>query len=146
MTAAYTDQTDHNDLSPSASLLWWERQPMRTNRSRIQSEQRSWWRSFIVICLVRVSSSHSQVTPIVAYLWMTALGIHGSIGLYTMKQKSEFFDILKKFYADTAIIRNQHCFCCLRRDNAEENMSSAAKNWLVEQGIKSENSTAHEPW
>ena len=66
--------------------------------------------------------------------------------VYTMKQKTEFFDILKKFYADTAIIRNQHRFCCLRRDNAGENMSSAVKNWLLEQGIKSENSTAHEPW
>ena len=66
--------------------------------------------------------------------------------VYTIKQKSEFFDILKKFYADTAVIRNKHRFCCLRRDNAGENMSTAVKNWLTENGIKSENSTAHEPW
>ena len=66
--------------------------------------------------------------------------------VYTMKQKSEFFDILKRFYADTAVILNKHCFCCLQRDNAGENISTAVKNWLIESGIKSENSTAHEPW
>ena len=63
-----------------------------------------------------------------------------------MKQKSDFFEILRIFYADTAVIRNKHRFCCQRRDNAGENMSTAVKNWLIENGIKSENSTAHEPW
>ena len=63
-----------------------------------------------------------------------------------MKQKSKFFDILKRFYADIAVIRSKHRFCCLQRDNTGENMSTAVKNWLIENGIKSENLTAYEPW
>ena len=30
--------------------------------------------------------------------------------VYTIKNKSDVFDVLKKFYADTAIIRSKHLF------------------------------------
>jgi hypothetical protein len=41
--------------------------------------------------------------------------------VYTVKNKSDVFDVPKKFYADTAIIRSKHPLCCFRRDNAGEN-------------------------
>ena len=34
--------------------------------------------------------------------------------VYTIKNKSDVFDVLKKFYADTAIIRSKHPLCCFR--------------------------------
>jgi hypothetical protein len=55
-------------------------------------------------------------------------------------------DILKKFYADTAIIRSKHPLCCFRRDNAGENFSAAVLKWMTDNGIKSSSSTPHEPW
>ena len=63
-----------------------------------------------------------------------------------MKNKSEVLDVFKRFYADTAIIRSKQPLCCIRRDNAGENMSTALKNWLIEKGIRSESSTPFEPW
>ncbi len=39
--------------------------------------------------------------------------------------------MLKKFYADTAIIRSKYPICCIRRDNAGENMSNALKTGLL---------------
>ena len=66
--------------------------------------------------------------------------------VYTVKNKSEVIDVFKKFYADTAILRSKHPLCCIRRDNAGENMSIALKNWLTDNGIRSESSTPHEPW
>ena len=50
--------------------------------------------------------------------------------VYTVKNKSEVLDIFKKFYADTAIIRSKYPLCCIRRDNAGENMSADLKKWL----------------
>ena len=66
--------------------------------------------------------------------------------VYTVKNKSEVIDVFKKFYADTAIIRSKHPLCCIRRDNAGENMSTALKSWLTDKGIRSESSTPFEPW
>ena len=66
--------------------------------------------------------------------------------VYTVKNKSDVFDVLKKFYADTAIIRSKHPLCCFRRDNAGENFSAAVQKWMTENGIKSSSSTPHEPW
>ena len=66
--------------------------------------------------------------------------------VYTVKNKSDVFDVLKKFYADTAIIRSKHPLCCFRRDNAGENFSAAALKWMTDNGIKSSSSTPHEPW
>ena len=66
--------------------------------------------------------------------------------VYTIKNKSDVFDVLKKFYADTAIIRSKHPLCCFRRDNAGENFSAAAVKWMTDNGIQSSSSTPHEPW
>ena len=66
--------------------------------------------------------------------------------VYTVKNKSDVFDMFQKFYADTAIIRSKYPLCCIRRDNAGENMSNALKNWLTDKGVRSESSTPHEPW
>ena len=66
--------------------------------------------------------------------------------VYTVKNKSDVFDVLKKFYADTAIIRSKHPLCCFHRDNAGENFSAAALKWMIDNGIKSSSSTPHEPW
>ena len=66
--------------------------------------------------------------------------------VYTVKTKSEVIDVFKRFYADTAIIRSKHPLCCIRRDNAGENMSNALKTWLTDNGIRSETSTPFEPW
>jgi hypothetical protein len=66
--------------------------------------------------------------------------------VYTVKNKSEVLDIFKKFYADTAIIRSKNPLCCIRRDNAGENMSADLKQWLTDNGIRSESSTPFEPW
>jgi hypothetical protein len=66
--------------------------------------------------------------------------------VYTVKNKSEVFDMFKRFYADTAIVRSKYPLCCVRRDNAGENMSNALKSWLLDNGIRSESSTPHEPW
>ena len=66
--------------------------------------------------------------------------------VYTIKNKSDVFDVLKKFYADTAIIRSKHPLCCFRRDNAGENFSAAAVKWMTDNGIQSSLSTPHEPW
>ena len=66
--------------------------------------------------------------------------------VYTVKNKSDVFNVFQQFFADTAIIRSKHPLCCIRRDNAGENMSTALKTWLVENGIRSESSTAYEPW
>ena len=67
--------------------------------------------------------------------------------VYTIKRKSEVFDVLKKFYADTAIVRSKNPLCCSHRDdnNAGENFSAKAKKWMTDNGIKSSLST-HEPW
>jgi hypothetical protein len=62
-----------------------------------------------------------------------------------VKNKSDEFDVLKKFYADTAIIRSNHPLCCFR-DNAGENCSAAALKWTTDNCIKSSSSTPHEPW
>ena len=66
--------------------------------------------------------------------------------VYTIKKKSELFDVLKKFFADTAIIRSKHPLCCFHRDNAGENFSAEVKKWMTDNGIKSSSSTPHEPW
>jgi hypothetical protein len=66
--------------------------------------------------------------------------------VYTVKHKSDVFDVLKKFYADTAIIRSKHPLCCFRRDNAGENFSGEVSKWMLDNGIKSSSSTPHEPW
>ena len=66
--------------------------------------------------------------------------------VYTVKNKSEVLDIFKKFYADTAIIRSKYPLCCIRRDNAGENMSADLKKWLTDNGIRSESSTPLEHW
>jgi hypothetical protein len=66
--------------------------------------------------------------------------------VYTVKNKSEVVDVFKKFYADTAIIRSKYPLCCIRRDNAGENMSADLKKWLTDNGIRSESSTPFEPW
>jgi hypothetical protein len=66
--------------------------------------------------------------------------------VYTIKHKSELFKIIKRFYADTAIIRQQYPLCCIRRDNSGENKSQDLLDWLTEKGIRSEYSTAYEPW
>jgi hypothetical protein len=65
---------------------------------------------------------------------------------YTMKKKSEVLSTVQRFYADTAILRQNFPLCCLRRDNAGENSSKAFTEWLNEKGIRSEFSTAFEPW
>jgi hypothetical protein len=44
------------------------------------------------------------------------------------------FDLLKSFYADTAIIRSKHPLCCVGRDNAGENFSAAALKWMTNNG------------
>ncbi len=66
--------------------------------------------------------------------------------VYKVKSKSEVVDVFKRLYADTAIIRSKHPLCCIRRDNAGENMSNALKTWLTDNGIRSESSTPFEPW
>ncbi len=53
---------------------------------------------------------------------------------------------LKQFVADTARIRKDSLLCCLRRDNAGENVSQALEAWLRYKGIGLEKSTPHEPW
>ena len=60
--------------------------------------------------------------------------------------RSQLFDAFKKIYADTARIRRNQVFIYLRRDNAEESISNAMKNRLFEKVIRSEKSTAFEPW
>ena len=66
--------------------------------------------------------------------------------VYTMRNKSDLFNVVKRFYADTAIERNKYPLCCIRRDNAGENTSNNLTQWLVDNGIRSEFSTAYEPW
>ena len=65
--------------------------------------------------------------------------------VYTVKNKSDMIDILKKFYADIAIICSKHPLCCFRRDNAGEKFSAAVLKWMTDNGIKSSLSTPHEP-
>ncbi len=60
--------------------------------------------------------------------------------------KADLFQVVKRFYADTAPIRLSHPWCCLRCDNAGENSSDQLKNWLIEKGVRLETSTPHEPW
>jgi hypothetical protein len=66
--------------------------------------------------------------------------------VYMLKDKSEMPEIVKQFVADTALIRKDYPLCCLRRDNAGENVSQALEAWLRDKGIRSEKSTPHEPW
>jgi hypothetical protein len=68
-----------------------------------------------------------------------ALGTHPWV--YTIKGKSDVFDVLKKFYADTAVIRCKHPLCCFRRDNAGENFSAAAVKSMTSNGIQSSSSS-----
>jgi len=60
--------------------------------------------------------------------------------------KSELFQVIKRFYTDTAVIRSSHAWRCLRCDNAEKNSSEQLKNWLIEKGVRLETSTPFEPW
>ncbi len=53
-------------------------------------------------------------------------------------------EIVNRFVADTALIRKDYPLCCLRRDNAGENISQALEAWLRDTGIRSEKSTLHE--
>ena len=66
--------------------------------------------------------------------------------VYMLKDNSEMPEIVKQFVADTALIRKDYPLCCLRRDNAGENVSQALEAWLRDKGIRSEKSTPHEPW
>jgi hypothetical protein len=66
--------------------------------------------------------------------------------VYTVKNKSDVFNVLKKIYADTAIIWSKHPLCCFRRDNAGVKFSAAALNWMTDNGFKSSSSTPHKPW
>jgi hypothetical protein len=66
--------------------------------------------------------------------------------VYMLKEKSEMPDILKQFYADTALIRKRFPLLCLFRDGAGENVSVEIISWMREKGIHSEKSTPHEPW
>ena len=54
--------------------------------------------------------------------------------VYMLKDKSEMPEIVKQFVADTALIRKNHPLCCLRRDNAGENVSQALEAWLRDKG------------
>ncbi len=63
-----------------------------------------------------------------------------------IQTKSEVFDHIKRFFADTALIRKTYPWCCLRCDNAGENTSDIMRSWLVDNGIRLETSTPHEPW
>jgi len=63
-----------------------------------------------------------------------------------IQSKSEVFDQIKRFFADTALIRKNFPWCCLRCDNAGENTSDLMRSWLVDKGIRLETSTPHEPW
>jgi len=63
-----------------------------------------------------------------------------------IKSKSEVFEQVKRFFADTALIRKKFPWCCLRCDNAGENTSDVMRAWLIEHGIRFETSTPHEPW
>jgi hypothetical protein len=66
--------------------------------------------------------------------------------LFFIQSKSEVLDHVKRFFADTALIRKKFPWCCLRCDNAGENTSDSIRNWYVEKGIRLETSTPHEPW
>ena len=70
--------------------------------------------------LVTVSFSLTTVLTTTKYTWV-----------YTIKKKSEVFDVLKKFYADTAIICSKNQLCCFHRDTAGENCSAEAKKWRL---------------
>ncbi len=66
--------------------------------------------------------------------------------MYTVKNKSGVFDVLKTFYTDTAIIRSKHPLCCFRHGNAGETFSAAAFKWMTNNGFEPSSSTPHEPW
>ncbi len=57
-----------------------------------------------------------------------------------LKDKIEMTEIVKQFVADTALIREDHPLCCMRRDNTGENVSQALEAWLRDKGIRSEKS------
>ncbi len=65
--------------------------------------------------------------------------------VYMLKDKREMPEIVKQCVADTALIGKDYPLCCLRRDNAGENVSQALEAWLRDKGIRSEKSTLHEP-
>ena len=65
--------------------------------------------------------------------------------VYTIKRKSEVCDVLKKFYADTAVTCSKHPLCCFHRDNAGESFFAETKEWMTDNSIKSSSLTPHEP-
>ena len=66
--------------------------------------------------------------------------------IFFIHSKSEVFNQIKCFFADTALIRKKFPWCSMRCDNAGENTSDMVRSWLVEKGIRLETSTPHEPW
>ena len=51
------------------------------------------------------------------------------------REKETSIDVLKKFYAYTAIIHSKNPLCCFHRINAGENFSAEAKKWMTKNGI-----------
>jgi len=77
-------------------------------------------------------------------VWVDDFSHYSWVAFLTLK--SEVIGQIKRFHADTAIIRKSFPWCCLRCDNAGENTSLQLKDWLTENGIRLETSTPHEPW
>ena len=66
--------------------------------------------------------------------------------VYTIKSKSEFCAVLKKLYADTAIVCSKHPICCFHWDNVCENFSAEAIKWMTYTCVISSSLTPHEQW
>ena len=67
----------------------------------------------------------------------------GYAWVYFLAQKSELFQFVKQFLADTAEIRAKHPLNCMRCDNAGENTSKEMKNFLREHLIRFEHSAPY---
>ena len=75
----------------------------------------------IVLCksLTLISFCHANIlllldTSIVLFLFDDDFRY---TSVYTIKNKSDVVDVLKKFYGDAAIIRSKHPLYCFHRDN-----------------------------
>jgi hypothetical protein len=66
--------------------------------------------------------------------------------LYGMKTKDGMLEVIKKWYADIADLRQTYQVVCVMRDNAGENRSNEVFEFLNSHGIRSYFSDAYEQW
>jgi transposase InsO family protein len=98
--------------------------------------------------LIDIDSFSSSVVSIEGFVHAVVIvdSCTGYRWLYGMKTKDGMLEVIKKWYADIADLRQTYQVVCVMRDNAGENRSNDVFEFLNSHGIRSHFSEAYEQW